>query len=58
MPEGPLARRVDVFRVLGDRAQPEWVAVEIADEVVDTSRQNVGVLVQRLLAKLKETPES
>ncbi|AVY94139.1 MULTISPECIES: shikimate kinase [Microvirgula] len=31
---------------------------EIADVVVDTSRQNVGVLVQRLLAKLKETPES
>ena len=30
---------------------------EIADVVVDTSRQNVGVLVQRLLAKLKETPE-
>ncbi|MCD2476098.1 3-dehydroquinate synthase, partial [Staphylococcus aureus] len=27
---------------------------EIADVVVDTSRQNVGVLVQRLLAKLKE----
>ncbi len=31
---------------------------EIADVVVDTSRQNVSVLVQRLLAKLKETPES